>query len=437
MNMSASRKFSWLLLLMPLIAPGRIEAQKVLTLKECYDAALAVNSLSGEKEAYSGISELKQKNINAGWLPALDLNANALYNSEVVDLSSALGSLPIPGIAGAIKPMPHDQYKVTLDINQVIYDGGSVKNARELEKAELMINEKQTETDLYKLRSQVNNYYFNILLLKRQEELLGIYIELLQKKLRSVQSAVENGVMLRSDADILRSEMINLQQQVSENEIRSNSLVSALSDITGKDIDSLTEFELPVQEADFNTEISRPELQLFDMRNDQLSASESFAKSKRMPKAFGFATLGYGNPPGSNFFRDQFDTYYIIGAGLKWNIFDWNKVRNEKQIISLQKSIINNRKKDLSDNIRRQLEIKEAEISNLEKMIGSDKELSDIRKRITASAESQLENGTITSTEYLNILNSERQVMINSEIHRINLSLARVEYINISGKDLE
>ena len=435
--MSGLRKTGLLVLLLPLIVPGRIEAQNVLTLKECYEAALAVNSLSGEKEAYSGISELKQKNINAGWLPVLDLNANALYNSEVVDLSSALGSLPLPGIAGAIKPMPHDQYKVTLDINQVIYDGGSVKNARQLEKADLRINEKQTETDLYKLRSQVNNYYFNILLLKRQEELLGIYIELLQKKLRSVQSAVENGVMLRSDADILRSEMINLQQQVSENEIRSNSLITALSDITGKDINSLTEFELPTQESEFSQDITRPELQLFDLRNDQLSASESLARSKRMPRAFGFATLGYGNPPGSNFFRDQFDTYYIIGAGLKWNIFDWNKVKNEKQIISLQKNIISNRKKDLTDNLKRQLELKEAEISNLEKMTGSDKELAEIRKRITASAESQLENGTITSTEYLNILNSERQVMINSEIHSINLALARVEYLNISGKDLE
>ena len=35
-----------------------------------------------------------------------------------------------------------------------------------------------------------------------------------------------------------------------------------------------------------------------------------------MPKAFGFATLGYGNPPGSNFFKDEFAPYYILGQGL-------------------------------------------------------------------------------------------------------------------------
>ncbi len=436
MNISGLRKTSLLLFLLPIVTPVRIEAQKI-TLKVCYESALSANSISGEKDAYAEISGLKQKNIAAGWLPTIDLNANALYNSEVVDLGSSLSSLPFPGIADAISAMPHDQYKVTLDINQVIYDGGSVKNAKQLENTELRINEKQTETDLYKLRAQVNTYYFNILLLKRQKELLEIYSELIQKRLGSVQSAVENGVMLKSDADILRSEQINLKQQISENEIRTNSLVRVLSDLTGKDIDPSTEFELPVQGSELTSEISRPELQLFDMRMDQLSAGESLAASRRMPKAFGFATLGYGNPPGNNFFKDQFDTYYIIGAGLKWNIFDWNKVKNERQVISLQKNILSNRKKDLTDNLRRQLEIKEAEISNLEKMIVSDKELSGIRKRITASAESQLENGTITSTEYLNILNSERQVMINAEIHRINLALAKVEYLNISGKDLE
>ncbi len=367
----------------------------------------------------------------------MDLNANALYNSDVVDLGSSLGTIPIPGVADAIKPMPHDQYKVTLDINQVIYDGGAVKSAKKLERAELKVNEKQTEADLYKIRSQVNSYYFNILLLKRQKELLEVYLELLKKRLVSVQSAVQNGVMLKSDADILRSELINLRQQLSENETRYNSLVIALSDLTGIDIDQSTGFVLPEPKNPVENEIIRPELELFDMRKEQLNAGEVLAASKRMPKAFGFATLGYGNPPGSNFFADEFDTYYIVGAGIKWNIFDWNRVKNEKQVISLQKNMVDNRKKDLTDNIRRQLDIKAAEISNLEKLIETDTELIEIRKRITAAAGSQHENGTITATEYLNILNSEKQAMINSEIHRVNLGLAKIEYLNIAGQELE
>ncbi|HEX2920252.1 MAG TPA: TolC family protein [Bacteroidales bacterium] len=428
----------WLVVLLIVTAcTESVYSQKVLTLKECNDAAMNASALAGEISAYSEISAIKETNIAKGWLPTLDLNGSVLYNSEVVDLSSTLGNLPFPGISEMIKPLPHDQYKVTLDINQVIYDGGTMKSAKKLEKADLNVNEKQTASDLYKLHTQVNGYYFNILLLKRQKDLLLLYLGLIEKRLVSVQSAVNNGVMLSSDADVLRSELLNLRQQLSDNEIKINSLTAVLSDLTGIEIDSTTQFVLPAGEKALSNEINRPELQLLDTRIDQLAAGESLASSRRMPKAFGFATLGYGNPPGSNFFKDKFDTYYIIGAGLKWNIFDWNKVKNEKQVISLQKNMIDNRKKDLTDNIRRQLEVKESEITSLEKMTVTDSELLKLRKKISASAESQHENGIITATEYLNILNNERQAAINSEIHIINLAFARAEYLNISGQESE
>ena len=160
-------------------------------------------------------------------------------------------------------------------------------------------------------------------------------------------------------------------------------------------------------------------------------------ESKRLPKAFGFATLGYGNPPGNNFFKDEFAPYYVVGAAIKWNIFDWNKAKNEKQILSLQKNIIETRENDLTDNLNRLLEAKKAEILSLQSLIKSDEELILIRKRISASAGSQYENGTITATDYLNELNSEQQALINFEIHKINLAMAKVEYYNISGKEIE
>ena len=73
--------------------------------------------------------------------------------------------------------------------------------------------------------------------------------------------------------------------------------------------------EVPAEEA-----ILRPELVLYDLTASQLDVNESLISTRRLPKAQGFATVGYGNPPGSNFFRDEFAPYYILGAGVKWNI---------------------------------------------------------------------------------------------------------------------
>jgi outer membrane protein TolC len=275
------------------------------------------------------------------------------------------------------------------------------------------------------------------MLIVRQKELLNNYLELIKKRISSMQSAINNGVIIKSDIDVLASEKIKIEQQLTENEIRKTSLLKILSDLIGTQIDVSTEFILPAQSGELTNEIFRPELQLFDLRKEQLAAGMQVIESKRMPKAFGFATLGYGNPPGSNFFKDEFAPYYILGAGVKWNIFDWNKAKNEKQMISLQQGIIENRKTDLTENLNRLLQSKNAEIASFKALIETDSELITLRKRITASAESQYENGTITATEYLNEINSERQALLNYEIHKINLALAMIEYLNISGKEIE
>jgi outer membrane protein TolC len=430
------RKF--LVLIIPFIAWGATGyAQKVLTLKECYEKAAAVSAIAGEKDSYSAIWQMKDKNLSKGWLPTMDASGSFLYNSEVIDMGSALGSIPIPGITDAIKPLPHEQYKLTVDINQVFYDGGAIKGARALEKADLQINEKQTETDLYKLRSQINTYYFNLLLFDRQKNLLKNYLEIISKRISSMQSAMNNGIILKTDIDVMTTEKIKLEQQMKEIEIRKSSLLKILSDITGLEIDLSLELQLPAIPVELSGELTRPELQVFDLRKEQLAASLKVINSKRMPKAYGFATLGYGNPPGNNFFRDEFAPYYIVGAGVKWNIFDWNKSKNEKLITGLQTGLIDNRKNDLTDNLNRLLEAKNAEIESLNSLISTDSELIELRKRITATAESQYENGTITATELLNEINSEKQVFINNEIHKINLAMARVEYMNISGKEIE
>lgn len=414
-----------------------LNAQKIITLKECYNMALSATALATEKNAYSDIWKIKDQNLSKGYLPVIDATGTAIYNSDVVNLKENFSSLPIPGLADAIGLMPKDQYKFTIDINQVIYDGGAIKGARNIEKAELNINGKQTEIDLYKLRSQINLYYFGILLYEHNEQLLNNYNEILVKKISSMESAVNNGVILKSDIDVLTSEMLKTEQQISETTIRKNSLIQLLADITGNEIDKTTKLAVPIVTSQPDSALLRPELQMFDLRKNQLDATLGLIESKRMPKIFGFATLGYGSPPGQNFFKSTFDTYYVVGGGVKWNIFDWNKSKNEKQVISLQQGIIDNRKKDMTDNLKRLLNSKEADINSLNALTETDIKQISLRKNITASAESKYQNGTITATEYLSELNSEKQALINYEIHKINLALAKVEYLNISGQEIK
>lgn len=431
------KKRTLILLIFIIPCASGLTGQNKITLKECYDWAMNAAPIASEIETYSRISAVKIENLSKGWLPTLDANGTFIYNSSVVDLTDILGALQIPGITDVLKPLPHEQYKLTVDLSQVIYDGGAIKGAKELEKASLNLNGKQTETDLYKLRGQINGYYFNLLLLDRQKELLVSHQQLITKRMESMNSALTTGMILKSDLDVLASEKIKLEQQLSGNEIRKTSLLKILSGITGQEIDASAEFVLPSPAIELSGELLRPELQIFDLRKEQLGAGLQLIQSKRMPKAMAFASLGYGNPPGNNFFRDDFAPYYLLGASIKWNIFDWNRSRNDKQLIGLQQDLLDKRKNELTENLNRLLEAKNAEISTLKSLIESDSELIALRKRITEAAESKYENGTITATEYMNEITAERQALINYEIHRINLAMAQIEYSNISGKEIE
>lgn len=64
--------------------------------------------------------------INAIWQPQVYLNAQATYQSEVTSIG-----LNIPGIE--INELSKDQYKATLDVNQVLYDGGISKQQRSIQ----------------------------------------------------------------------------------------------------------------------------------------------------------------------------------------------------------------------------------------------------------------------------------------------------------------
>lgn len=430
-------KHSFLILILLSFQIHEAAPQKLLTLGECYDLATVKSALSSEKERFDQIWQLKDQNLQRNWLPTLDASANITYNSDVVNMRELFSAIPLPGLAESTPMMPHDMYKLIIDVNQMIYDGGSVRKARDAGEAELRLNRQQTDADLYKLRGQVNGYYFSILMIERQEELLKSYLEVIGKRLQAMQSALVNGTILRSDIDVMLSEKIKTEQQLTELGLKRESLLSVLSDLTGTGEAGEITLILPQVKDELSDELSRPELKIFDLRKDQIEAGIGVLQSKRMPKAFGFASLGYGSPQGNDFFNDTFGTYYILGAGIKWNIYDWKKVNSEKQQMTLQQAMLEGRKSDLSDNIRRSLELKAAEIKAIRSALVRDSELIAIRKRITASAESQYENGIITAAELLAELNSEKQAEINYEIRRISLEMAKVEYLNISGNEIE
>ena len=171
---------------------------------------------------------------------------------------------------------------------------------------------------------------------------------------------------------------------------------------------------------------------LYDLQIKSLDASIKLTERKRYPSAYVFGQLGYGNPA-LNFFRDEFRGYYIVGAGLHWNIWDWSRTSRKKQILAVQQDIIRSQKESFDKNLDIKLEDELASIMKYEEALERDRKIVELRQDIRRSASSQLENGLITPTDYIAHLNAETHARIQMDLHRVQLAQARINYLTSKG----
>lgn len=239
--------------------------------------------------------------------------------------------------------------------------------------------------------------------------------------------------MLKSDLSSLKAEIIKVKQNIREIQNQRKAMVDVLSEITGMDLSVNTKFEIPEYNIEKEIEWNRPELTLFDYQKQKLQASSKLISKQNRPSVFAFAQLGYGKP-GLNMMQDEFDSYYIAGIGLSWKFWDWNKTKREKQIIHLNKEFISTQENSFTKQLEMALKNEKAKIEIYEEALESDKEIIALRQEVSESARSKLDNGVITSTDYITEITKETQAKISFETHKIQLVQAKVNYLYIKGE---
>ncbi|RKD91063.1 TolC family protein [Mangrovibacterium diazotrophicum] len=414
-------------LIMLLLLPAQwLFAQQGVTLFDCQQWAREVHPLLKQKEIYQKMSELKLDNIQTAWYPTLDLKAQASYQSDVTRLGASLPGIDIPSVS-------KDQYKAYLDVKQNIWDGGVSKAKGELEKAQDLTNQQGVEVDLYQVKEQVNNLFFSSFLIQQNLDLLAKKQETLEARKKQMESALSNGAILQSDLDQVLAELVKVKQQQLELQSGRETTLAALAILTGKEPSDLQNLQIETSEVRTENEIVRPEIDLFRQQTDLLSASADLTQKARNPKLFGFGQAGYGRPA-INMLNDDFDTYYLVGIGLNWTLFDWKQTKRSKEVIQLQQEMVQTQQTQFERNITIALDGQRRKIEQLQQILKSDRELIELQERITKSSASKLENGTITTADYLQDLNAELVARITFETHKVQLESAKVNYQNLLGQ---
>lgn len=400
-------------------------AQETVTLEQCQNWARESHPALKQLELYQQILDLKNENNTTSYLPQVNLNGQATYQSDVTKIGISLPNMKIPTV-------DKDQYKFYLDLKQTIWDGGLSKAKELLNNAENAGNLQQTEVELYQVKEKVNQFFFTSFLIQENLKILEKKTETLNERRKLLESAVNNGMVLSAELDQLLAELIKTEQMVIELKSNKETVLYALSILTGKTAEQFRNLVLPVESTDTNLPLKRPEMDLFSKQNELLSANSDLLQKQRNPKLFGFGQAGYGKP-GLNMLNNSFDTYYMVGLGFSWNVFDWKTTSRQKQIIKLQQDIIQTKQDAFVRNIDLATDQQNKQINQISELLKTDQKLITIRERITKTSASKLENGTITTADYIQDLNAETTARLMLETHKIQLKEAWIKLANIRG----
>lgn len=426
--MVSPMKICRVLFVLGMVLPVTTWAQEneIVTLPDILQLTEKRYPLSGEIPLLQDQRVLTQENLKRSWYPGLNISAKAAYYSDVVTIEVPVS---IPGLEF---PQPYrDQYSVALDVRQLIYDGGVTRLRQDLESGKSDIQEQDVRIKLNSFKKQVTGLFFGAVFLDDNYAILKENLSRLETAISEAEAAVRNGVLLRGDLNVLLAARIGVQQQMESNRYDRK----AVTDMLGQYLDTVfydsVKFVIP-DPPPVAGNVSPPELQMFKLRSDLLEANIKLEEAMRRPRLSGFGQLGYGRP-GLNPLNENFNTYYLFGVQFTWNIWDWNKTKRQKKILTLQQQQILRQSEAFRSGVDASLKKLTSDIAKLDRLISLDIQKTELLKQITDEYSRKLSAGTITPAAYEKQWTEYRQAMIALNLHEKQKQQKQIEYIITHG----
>lgn len=374
---------------------------------------------------YGLIDQTKEytlSNASRAWLPQVSLSAQATYQSDVArwpeqfESMLAAQGLDMPGLR-------KDQYKVQLDIQQTIWDGGKSRSDKEIAEGEAEQSRLSTDVDMYAVESRVTELYFGILLMQEQQNLLEDMMKRMRSSLEYVDALVENGVAMQADADAIEVQILSTNQNLTQVRMQEQSFRRMLELFIGEPLGE-EELILPQSAEPIGFESERPELKLFDAQMSLLQAKEDAVNVSLTPK-FALFAQGYYGYPGLNMFENMMSSKWslngIVGVRMSWNIGGFYTSANAKRQIRTAMSTVALQKDIFTFNSRLQAEQESADIAAMRAALRDDDRIVELRSSVREAAEARLQEGMIDTNDLLGKISDESSAKITRSTHEIEL----------------
>lgn len=391
-------------------------SSQTLTIDEVYSLAKQNYPLINRHDLIAKTKQYNLENASKGWLPQINIVGQATYQNEVTQLPFSLPNM-------AIEPLTKDQYKVFADVQQTIYDGGMISNQKKIAQINSEIEMQKTEVETHKLEERINQIFFGALQTDEQIGQNELTIFDIQNALEKAENQLKNGVILRSNVDVLKAQLIQLEQKQIELQNIKKSFLEILSVFINRNLDEQTKLQKPERILVENVN-NRPELKLFDLQKQALETQKSVINSRNMPKLGAFVQGGYGKP-GFNMLKNEFDMFYIGSVRLNIPVSGFYTKKNDLALIQLQQNEVGIQKENFLFNQQFQTLQSNNELEKIQQLIDKDSELIVLRESIKKASLAQLENGVITTSDYLREVNELDRARTQKILHEIQYLLTQ------------
>ena len=410
------KKLVLALTMLPMLVQGQ-------TLEECQQAAEKNYPLIQQYGLVEKTTQLTVANIQKGWLPQVSASAQATYQSDVMAWPDGLKTM-LSGMGVNVKGLKKDQYRVGIDVQQTIYDGGVIGSQKRIAREQGKVQAAQNEVNLYNVRKRVNEMYFGLLLLDEQIKLNNDLQTLLAGNESKLKSMTERGTAAESDLQNVRAERLNAVQKATELASQKQMLLRMLSTFCGIEVNNIQKPQMKAEDGGLMADNHRPELKALDAQIGVLNAQEKALNAALMPKV-GLFAQGYYGYPGLNMFEDMMRHKWslngIVGARVTWNIGALYTRKNDKAKLQLQRDMTeNNREVFLFNNNLEQIQQHE-NIARYQKLMAQDGEIISLRQAVRKAAESKLAHGIIDSNDLVREINQEHAACVQQSVHEIEM----------------
>jgi len=401
-------------------------ASRQYTLDSCYVLARDNYPMMKQYGIIQKLGELSVRDALSSYIPQITLGGEAAYYSDVVAFPEKIEALFSQFAGMDFEGLRNDQYKVLLDINQNLWDGGYSGAKKAAAIAEAEVSAMKTATELYGLKSRVTEVYFGILATGAMIEQNDVAAGILKDNRNMLQACVENGVAMESDLDAIDAEILANEQ----NRIRlvgsRDTYIRLMSLITGRPMDTDTEFLVP-EEALYRqeygeNEVKRYELALFDAQEASVAARRKMVNSSVMP-SFSLFAQGYYGYPGMNMFDDMLNYKWgfngVVGIRFRWNISGFFTKKNHLGQLDQSLRTIELQRETFLFNNRLEQAGKSAEIEQMRSIMEQDERIIGLRRSVREASEARLANGTITANDLVRDIAAETKARLDRSLHEL------------------